>query len=94
MHPWAVQELRFANLGDQRLNKRLMRLVGDLAARPEASVPQAAADWAATKAAYRFWDNDNVRPSAILQGHVQSTQERLPETGPFSNPPRCTKRWT
>jgi hypothetical protein len=83
MHPWAVQELRFANLGDKRLNKRLMRLVGDLAARPEASVPQAAADWAATKAAYRFWDNANVRPSAILQAHVQSTQERLPETGPL-----------
>jgi hypothetical protein len=83
MHPWAVEELQFVNLGDQRLNKRLIRLVGDLAARPESSVPQAVGKWSATKAAYRFWDNQNVRASAILQAHVRSTQERLPEAGPL-----------
>jgi hypothetical protein len=54
---WSALELRHVDLGDQRLNRRLVKLVDDLLHAPEASVPQAAGDWAATKAAYRFWDN-------------------------------------
>ncbi len=47
------------------MNKRLVKLVDDLLAKPEASVPQASGDWAATKAAYRFWDNPRVDPRDI-----------------------------
>ncbi|WP_261339228.1 IS4/Tn5 family transposase DNA-binding protein, partial [Singulisphaera acidiphila] len=70
------------NLGDRRLNRRLAVLVESLAARPEASVPQAAGSWAAAKAAYRFWDNDRVSPEAILAAHRDSVFARLPENGP------------
>src|SRR5581483_11880557 len=67
------------------LNRRLVRLVDALASRPEASVPQAAGDWAATKAAYRFWDNPRVRPDDIRAAHRDSTLERLPghQDGPI-----------
>ncbi len=50
------------------MNKRLVKLVDDLLAKPEASVPQASGDWAATKAAYRFWDNPRVDPRGYPGG--------------------------
>jgi hypothetical protein len=74
---WSALELRHADLGDQRLNKRLVKLVDDLLAAPEASVPQASGDWAATKAAYRFWDNPRVDPDDIRAAHHAVTVERL-----------------
>lgn len=77
MQSWATQEVRYAQLGDARLNKRLAKVVEDLAAQPESSVPQACGTWPATKAAYRFWDNPRVKPDCILSGHQQSTVERL-----------------
>src|SRR5437763_13911610 len=80
-HPWAEDELRHADLGDRRLNRRLRRLVGDLAAQPTATVPQACASWAATKAAYRFWDHDRVTGPAIIQAHSLGTHDRLPADG-------------
>lgn len=77
MQQWAAQELRHAQLGDQRLKRRLVRMVEDLAAQPTASVPQASGTWAATKAVYRFWDSEQVTPEAIRASHRQSTVERL-----------------
>jgi hypothetical protein len=77
MHGWAAEELRHARMGDKRLNRRLVRLVEDLAAQPTASVPQASGTWAATKAAYRFWDSPQVTAAAIRASHTQSTVERV-----------------
>jgi len=77
MESWAQQEVGHAHFGDQRLTKRLVRLVSDLSQQPTASVPQACGDWAATKAAYRFWDQKQVTPEAIRAAHRESTVERL-----------------
>jgi hypothetical protein len=77
MQQWAAEELRHAHLGDKRLNRRLVRMVEDLAAQPAASVPRASGTWAATKAAYRFWDSAEVTPEAIRASHTQSTVERV-----------------
>src|SRR3954453_3517625 len=79
---WSALELRHVDLGDRRLNRRLVRLVDDLTAQPEASVPLAAGDWAATKAAYRFWDNPRADPAAIPKAHRDRTRDRLPPDGP------------
>ena len=54
-----------------------MRLVEDLAGQPNQSVPQACETWAATKAAYRFWDNPRVKAEAIRMAHQHSTVERI-----------------
>ncbi len=40
------------------------------------SIPLACADWANTKAAYRFLSNERVNEHDILSGHFQSTRER------------------
>jgi hypothetical protein len=77
MRGWAATELQFAELGDKRRNKRLMRLVEDLAAQPNASVPQASGDWAATQAAYEFWSSPHIKAQAIGEAHQKSTLERV-----------------
>jgi hypothetical protein len=77
MQAWAAEELRYVDLGDRRLNKRLIRMVEALAAQPSTSVPQSCGSWAATKAAYRFWDSERVEPANIQESHIQSTLERV-----------------
>lgn len=77
MQSWSEQELSQVDLGDERLNKRLMKMVEDFAENPESSVPQACGDWAATKAAYEFWKNPNVEADSIINGHVESIKERF-----------------
>lgn len=74
---WVAAELQTANFGDRRLQRRLVRLVTDLAARPESSVRQACGTWAATKGAYRFWDSPRVTPELIRQAHQDATLQRI-----------------
>jgi hypothetical protein len=79
---WASHELAHAKLPDQRLVRRLITMATDFARHPTAAIPQACGDWARTKAAYRFFDNDTVEPQAILDAHVQATVQRM-QTHPF-----------
>lgn len=79
MASWASEELRTVKLGDARLEKRLVGMVEALAAQPTASVPQAMGEWAATKAAYNFWDSELVEAQAIRAAHRQRTIERIRE---------------
>jgi hypothetical protein len=44
-------------------------------------VPQASGSWAATKGAYRFWDNEKVTPEAIRAAHREKIIERAREYG-------------
>lgn len=81
MENWAESELGAAQFGDKRLTKRLVKMVSDIAARPEGSVPQASGDWAGTKGAYRFWDNDKVTPDKIREPHRKKAVERAKEYG-------------
>jgi hypothetical protein len=59
------------------LAKRAIKLIEQMAARVGASVPGACQDWASTKAAYRFFDNESVNEEEILRGHLQATKERI-----------------
>lgn len=77
MEKWIVQELERTDLGDKRRTKRLMQIVSNLSASPEASVPMASGTWAQTKATYDFWDSPYLKPSMIRQGHIESTIERI-----------------
>lgn len=81
MDLWSMREASFTDFGDVRLTKRYGRLLGDLGAKPEGSVPQACENWAATKGAYRFWDHEQVTPQAIRRGQCERTMERIKESG-------------
>lgn len=74
---WAARELQYADLGDARLNRRLINLVEALAEQPTSSVPEACGNWAATKGAYRFWSWEQVSVAAIGEAHRRSTMERM-----------------
>jgi Transposase DNA-binding/Transposase Tn5 dimerisation domain len=76
-------ELRHVDLGDLRLNRRFLKLVEDLARDPEASLPEASGDWAATKAAYRFFDNPAVTPRKIRDALRRDALDYLPPEGPI-----------
>lgn len=79
MITWVRKELQDADLGDQRLNRRLVKLVESFCSHPAASVPQACGSWAATKAAYRFWASKNVKSEKIRAAHQSSVVKRLAE---------------
>lgn len=79
MEKWAASELKQADLGDARRNKRLVRIVEDLAAQPSSSVPQACGNIAATSAAYDFWNSPYFQPQDIRSPHIASTIERIKE---------------
>ena len=74
---WAVTEFAQAELGDLRRTQRLVDLATVLAQQPGASLPEACADSAMLKAAYRFFDNDAIDAQDVLQSHVEATYGRL-----------------
>jgi len=73
---WAREELGNVDLGDPRRSARLIKLCGQLSAMPESSINQACGDWTETKAAYRFFQNNNVAVEDILAAHRAKTAER------------------
>ena len=76
---WIEAELGGANMGDARLTARLLEMTGMFYAKPTANIPQACATAMATKAAYRFLDNEKVRWQAILEPHYAATEARVRE---------------
>ena len=73
---WAEEELGGAQLGDKRLDARLVEIVASFMSAPQGSIPRATGDWAGAKAAYRFFDNSKVDPQAINDRHVLNVIDR------------------
>lgn len=76
---WAAEEFAEVRLGDKRLDARLIKLCDRFSDAPESPINQACADWAETKAAYRFFQNDNVTVGEILATHRCKTAQRAKE---------------
>lgn len=74
---WGRHELAQVDLGDERLNRRLMRIAEQFSQQPLANIPQACGNWAGSKGAYRFFSNEKVSFAKILKAHQQSTCERM-----------------
>ena len=74
---WAEEEFGQAKLGDKRLRQRLILIARDFCARPRADVPEACGSRAKTKAAYRFFDHEEVSMEKILAPHYASTLSRI-----------------
>jgi hypothetical protein len=73
---WASDEFAEVSLGDKRLDARLITLCDRFSDAPESPINQACADWAETKAAYRFFQNENVDVAEILAAHRSKTAKR------------------
>jgi len=74
---WIDTEMGGCNFKDVRLAKRIGKLLGMMSDGIGESVPYACQDWANTKAAYRFFSNDEVSEDQIMAGHFQATRGRL-----------------
>jgi hypothetical protein len=74
---WLDAELAGCTFADVRLGKRLRTLLERLGGAVSASLPLACQDWAATKAAYRFFTNQRVSEKPILAGHLAATRSRV-----------------
>ena len=77
---WAEHELRSLDLGDKRLNRRMAKVVRDLAAKPQNSIPAASEGWAETHGAYRLFRNKKVTADKVLQPHIEQTMRRMANT--------------
>ncbi len=74
---WSRQEFSGLDLGDTRLNDRLVSIADALCEQPMSSISAACGDWSAVKAAYRFFDNEKVSAQQVLDPHFQQTIERM-----------------
>lgn len=76
---WVEEEFLATDLGDERLNKRLMTISERFAQSPVSPINHACDDWTETKAAYRFFRNDSVTYQDITKGHTVATTQRCRE---------------
>lgn len=74
---WAEVEFAQADLGDQRLNQRLICLASQRGQAPQASIAESCQNRAGLRAAYRFYDNEHVTMDKILEPHRKATLERM-----------------
>jgi hypothetical protein len=73
---WATSEFENVDLGDERLNQRLIKNCNSFSEVPESPINQSCDGWAETKAAYRFFKNEKVGEEKILEAHVKKTSIR------------------
>jgi hypothetical protein len=74
---WHDQEVVGAGLLNKRLARRLLCLLDQISASPGHPVPAACGDWAATKAACRFFDKPRVTEHGVLAGRFVATAARV-----------------
>lgn len=61
-----------ANLGDKRLNKRLEKTIVKLTKEIKAPITTASGDKASVKGSYRFFSNQKVNSTKIIDAHIKS----------------------
>ncbi len=73
---WATKEFEGIDLCDKRLNDRLVKIAGQFISSAESPINKACGNWGETKAAYRFFQNDNIDYRDIIQHHSKNTKIR------------------
>lgn len=74
---WTKVEFRNLELGDSRVERRLTKVAEALSQQPERPINLASRDAAATKAAYRLFNNEKASGEKILSAHRNRTLERM-----------------
>ena len=78
---WLREEFSGVDLGDKRLDCRLIKTAESLGKSPVSPINEACGDWASTQAAYRLFDNDKANPEAIREAHIAATVRRMVACG-------------
>jgi hypothetical protein len=74
---WCEIEFEGVNLGDERLNRRLISTAKSLADQPIASINMACETWPQAKGAYRLFNNKKFMPDEVFRVHHQQTLNRI-----------------
>jgi hypothetical protein len=74
---WIAEKLTSFSLGDKRLDSRAHKLLTQLSHNPTDSIPVACSGASEIKAAYRFFDNNNVSAEKIQKAHYEATLVRM-----------------
>jgi len=80
---WAQEQFGFAQLGDKRRNDRLIKVATNLAANPSGTLPAAFPQWAELKAAYRFFDQNQVTFERVIAPHCERTLTECCQPGEY-----------
>lgn len=78
---WLREEFSGVDLGDKRLDRRLIKTAESLGKSPVSPINEACGDWASTQAAYRLFDNDKASPEVIREPHIAATVKRMVACG-------------
>ena len=78
---WLREEFSGVDLGDKRLDRRLIKTAEYLGTSPASPINEACGDWAGTQAAYRLFGNAKVSPEAIREPHIAATVKRMVACG-------------
>ena len=73
---WATSEFEGIELGDKRLTDRLITITDQFASSTQSPINKACEGWGDTKAAYRFFQNDNINYIDIVKHHSLLTTKR------------------
>lgn len=73
---WVANELERINIGDLRLNNRIMELLEKASKQPLVSLNKMFHTRKEVQACYRFFSNDLVDEIKIIKPHIQKTLER------------------
>src|SRR3954454_25297515 len=74
---WVDQELAGSTFKDERLGRRVRKLLVRMAGAVGAPIPLACQDWPNAKAAYRFPSNEAISETETLAVHFRSTRSRV-----------------
>jgi hypothetical protein len=74
---WVSQEMKTLELGEERLEKRTIKIISDFSRNPTGSIPAFCGERAASQATYNYCRNKGVEPAAIISGHRQATLKRI-----------------
>ncbi len=78
---WITTQWGKAALGDLRRNSRAIKIAENLLDRPGASFPEQCSNWGVLKAAYRFFNEEDVTFEALQQPHRYNVIELARQPG-------------
>src|SRR5579883_1584468 len=78
---WLREEFAGVDLGDKRLNRRLIKTAEYIGTSPASPINKAWGDWASTQEAYRLVDNNKASPEVIREPHIAATAKRMVACG-------------
>ena len=73
---WVIKEMSSLDIGDKRLNVRLIKVLSKVAEQPQNSLPQVFRGHAEIQAAYRLFSNELVNEEKVISPHLEKTRAR------------------